>query len=88
MKSHYVPRAGFCPNCGKLADAATPVKARKVPTAGDVAVCWYCGAVNQYGPRLTLERFDNWREACHPDQVQLITRMVGGILLERMMRGP
>jgi len=85
MISHFVPRAGFCPNCGKLADGATPAGGESSPVPGDVSICFYCGAVNQYGPKLTLEPFENWAEVCQPELVRRIALLVESILIKRGM---
>ena len=37
-----------CHACGKGAESYTGITGEK-PTAGDIAVCWYCGALSQYG---------------------------------------
>ncbi len=44
-----------CPSCGAKLDAATQtLRGRERPKAGDVSICLYCAAVNQYGDDLQL----------------------------------
>lgn len=45
-----------CPNCKRKLDAQTCVTEEgATPNAGDIAICFYCGEINQYDDDLNLE---------------------------------
>jgi hypothetical protein len=79
MKSHYYPRGGFCPNCGKLVDGATGIDTEYLPKPGDISVCLYCATVLHFTANGTVERFPNWRNDLPADGRRLVERMVAGV---------
>lgn len=50
---HDTTVSSCCGHCGLVLDAATHVNGKK-PTPGDLAICWGCAGVNQFGEDLTL----------------------------------
>lgn len=50
MNSHELPnKQATCPNCGEKLDGATSVSDTKAfPKAGDIGVCFKCGALLEY----------------------------------------
>jgi len=89
MKSHYYPRGGWCPSCGKLLDGATGIDTNNLPAPGDVSVCIYCAAVLRFNARRTVELFPNWRTKLDAKGVASIARIVAGAraaMIERAIR--
>ncbi len=55
MTADKLPEA-WCPTCRAIVDARTPIGtvAPRAPDAGDIGICFYCGAVNIYTDDLQL----------------------------------
>ena len=48
-------KAGHCPTCNELLDAATPVSEKGVePKVGDISVCLYCASILEWDENMDL----------------------------------
>lgn len=83
LKDHYVPRAGLCPACGGSLSGALGGDAP--PQPGDVAVCSYCGAVNVFGPNLTVAAFPAWRETLAAEEAALVVRAIRAVRIAQAL---
>ncbi len=50
--SHYLH--SICPKCKRLVDGVTDVLNDKTPKAGDISICFYCKAINEFNIDLNL----------------------------------
>ena len=72
-----------CPECDKITDAATQVGGNNKPSEGDISLCIYCGAINQFDndnniislPNDKLEEIKEYE----PDTYKMIINTVIGI---------
>lgn len=72
-----------CPSCGKLTDTATAVEGDYTPSDGDISLCIYCGAINQFDSELNivpmpLETLANIKYS-EPETYDVILKTVGYI---------
>lgn len=50
------PSAGDCPTCLSKLDGVTSTEVKpRLPEAGDLSICTYCGAILRFGQDLQLE---------------------------------
>lgn len=47
-----------CPSCGVVCNGGTSLQGIALPTTGDLALCFECGALNQYAEAMGLVPFD------------------------------
>jgi transcription elongation factor Elf1 len=70
MHSTHLKKAATCPSCGRAdLDGAMHVHAGPEivePEPGDVSVCGYCGAVNQFTEDMDFKSFDIYAPGVDP----------------------
>ena len=74
-----------CPGCGAIVDGTTDTGHGHKPRPGDVTLCFYCGAANQFGPDFRLRPFDEGQ--LNADEAAELAG-VRSMIAEARARGP
>jgi len=71
-----------CPECGKMTNTAMSVDGDDKPSDGDISLCFYCGAINQFDSKLNIVNMpDEVLESIKKDEPETYKTLIDAVIM-------